>query len=382
MAVSGDDQTNLVACSIAKNLGYPRTIARVRDNRFLNRTRLDFARLFDIDYFIGPELLIANEIFKYMVSPGSQRVETFAHGAIQLRTIIVPQMWRKGNKPISSLEIPKGMMVALIYRRHHKGNRGEVIFPHGEDTIQPGDEVTLIGETEVINEAHHFFGVSASPIDSVFIIGGSRTAIHLTRILEQRQLDTRLVDWNYNRCCELSLQFRHATVINRDAADIDFLRSERVKDVDLVVVSTHSDEGNIMMALLAKEAGAENVIVQLSNTGYIPILNRLGIPHTPSPRVIAANRVLALVMSQTVSSMVALHEDEAEIMEIQVAHDAKVAGIPISDLGPLFPRDFLIAAIQNRGRVMIAHGERIISPGDSVIVVTHPRHLQELEDIF
>ena len=84
VALTNDDQTNLVSCSIAKNLGYPRTIARIRDNRFLNRTRLDFGRIFDVDHSIGPELLVANEIYKYMISPGSLRVETFAHGAVQL----------------------------------------------------------------------------------------------------------------------------------------------------------------------------------------------------------------------------------------------------------------------------------------------------------
>ena len=54
IALTDDDETNLVACSIAKNLGYPRTIARVHDNRYLNRTRLDFSRIFEVDYFISP----------------------------------------------------------------------------------------------------------------------------------------------------------------------------------------------------------------------------------------------------------------------------------------------------------------------------------------
>lgn len=386
IAVSGEDQANLVGCAIAKNLGYPRTIARVRDNRYLNRTRLDFARIFDVDYFIGPEVLVANEIFKYMVSPGSLRVETFAHGAVQLRTIIVPQTWRKGDKTLSELELPPGMMIGLICRHDsHAGAKPEekhVIFPHGDDHILPGDEVTVIGETEVVTESHQFFGLTLHPIKSAVIIGGSRTALNLAKILEKRAISVRIIEKDYNRCCEITEQLRQITVINHDGADLDFLRSEKVSQADVLVVSTHNDEVNVMTGLLGKEAGCENVVVQLSNTGYIPIVNRLGISHTASPRIIASNKILALALSEAVTSMVSLHENQAEIMEIHVSIDSKVAGIPISELGPMLPRDFLIAVIQNRGRVMIADGDKIISPGDNVIVVSNPRYLRELEDIF
>lgn len=385
LALTGEDQTNLVSCSIAKNLGYPRTVARVRDNRYLNRTRLDFGRMFDIDYFISPELLVANDIYKYMNSPGSLCVESFVHGAVQLRTIVVPQNWPRGNKNLSELNIPIGMMIGLIRRvtpHTTKDEDKEVIFPHGNDRIFPGDEVTLIGETEVVSKAHYYFGLSQRPIHSVVIIGGSRTAINLARILESRGMSIRLIEKNYDKCCDLAERLPHTTVINHDGTDFDFLLSEKVGQADVFVVSTHSDEVNVMIGSLAKEAGCENVIVQLSNANYIPIVNRLGINHTTSPRIVAANRIVALAISGTITSMVSLHENQAEIMEVSVSMTSKAAGIPISELGSMLPKDFLIAAIQNRGRVMIADGDKIISPGDSVIVVSHPRHLRELQDIF
>jgi trk system potassium uptake protein TrkA len=46
------------------------------------------------------------------------------------------------------------------------------------------------------------------------------------------------------------------------------------------------------------------------------------------------------------------------------------------------PKDFLIAMIQNRGRIMVANGNRILSPGDTVIVITSPKHAPELGKIF
>lgn len=376
IAVTSEDQTNFVACSLAKQLGYPRTIARVRDNRYLNRTRLDFARIFNIDYFIGPELLVAHEIYKYIVSPGSLRVESFAHGAVQLRTLKIPTNWRKADQTLMELKLPSGIMIALIYRE------GEVIFPHGNDRIFPGDEVTLIGETQTLSSVHQFFGLEYKDVSSVMIIGGSRSAINLSKILGGRNIDVRLIEKDYQKCCSLSEALPNATVINHDGTDLEFLQSEKVERTGAFVVSTHSDELNVMTGLLGKEGGAENVVIQLSNPGYLPIAQRVGIAHTPSPRTIAANRVLALALSQTLTSIVSLYQRQAEIMEIQVSMTSPIAGIPISELGPLLPKDFLIAVIQNRGRVIIADGSRIISPGDTVIVVSDPKHLHELENIF
>jgi len=385
VALTDDDATNLVSCAIAKNLGYTKTISRVRDNRYLNRTRLDFGRIFDVDDFIGPELLVANEIFKYMISPDSIRVETFAHGAVQLRTLVVPNSWRHGDTPISELDLPNGVMVGLIYRivvEPSGGNQEKVIFPHGQDTIKAGDELTLIGETEKIEGASNYFGLTKKSVNSVVILGGSRTAVNLARILEAQEIYTRIIEIDYQKCQALSEMLPKTTIINNDGTDFDFLLSEKVGNADAFVVSTRGDEVNVLASLLGKEAGCSNVIVQLSNPAYIPIVQRLGVEHTASPRIIAANKIMALALSRTVTSLVSLYESRVEIMEIHVSSNSSVTGIPLSELGPLLPKDFLIGIIQNRGRVMVANGNHIISPGDTVIVLSSPRHRNELKKIF
>lgn len=388
VAVTAEDSTNLVSCSTAKNLGFPRTIARVRDNRYLNRSRLDFGRIFDVDDFICPELLVANEIYKYMISPAALRVESFAHGAVELRTIVVPSTWRHTETKIKELQIPEGMMIGLIRRKklgsydyadHHKA---DLLFPHGEDVILPGDEVTVVGEAEVIGEVHTFFGIAERSVKSVVIMGGSRTAINLAKILSNQQISVKIIEKEREKAAYLADLLPSATVVHEDGTNLSFLLSEKISQADAYVVSTRSDETNVMAALLAKEAGSDNIIVQLTNADYAPIVERMGLGYTASPRVVAANRILAVALSGTLTTLVTLYEDQAEIFEIHVSKNSSVTGIPISELGPHLPKDFLIAVIQNRGRVMIANGSRVISPGDTVIVISNPKHRQELKKIF
>ena len=382
LAMTNEDETNLVACSIAKQLGYPRTLARVKGNRFLNRTRLDFARLFHIDHFISPELIVANDILKYMLSPGLLAIEMFAHGAVQLRTVVIPEKWPRSSIPLRDLKLPDGIIIALIRRYDEMTDEAKVIFPHGEDVILPEDEVTIIGETDRIDHVAHYFGFTQRIIDNVVIVGGSITSLNLAKLLEHRKINVRIIEKDHDKCSWLAENLPNCTIIHRDATDAEFLLSEKIGNTDLLIASTHNDELNLMIALLGKEIGCKDTIVVLTNASYGPLLTRLGINYTASPRLSAANHIVSLLLSGSVSSLVSLYENAAEIMEINVSSNSKIVGMPLSELGPLLPRDFLIAVIQNRGHVMIAKGDRILSPGDTVIVLTNPEHVHELEKIF
>ena len=381
IALTNNDETNLVACSIAKHLGYPRTIARVKDSRYLNRTRLDFARIFDVDYFLGPELLVAHDILKHILNPSSLMVENFANGAVQLMVIRIPPEWDKSDVLLRHLNLPQGIICGLI-KRIGLNEEEKLIFPHGDDYILPGDEVTIIGETDVVGKALEFFGLKHKKVRSVVIGGGSLTALNLARLLEQRKINVSIIEKEYDKCSLLSERLTACTIMHHDATDIDFLRAEKIGSAEVIVACTSSDETNLMIGLLGKEAGCEEAVVMLTNLSYVPLISRMGIDYTASPRVSASNHILSQILTGTVSSLVSLYENRAEIMEVNVSYDSKLVGIPLCDLGPLLPKDFLIAMIQNRGRIMIANGERIISPGDTVIVLTDPKHVPYLKKLF
>src|SRR5262249_15282491 len=158
-------------------------------------------------------------------------------------------------------------------------------------------------------------------------------------------------------------------------ADYNFLVLEKVADADMVIACTESDELNMLTAMLSKEAGATNALVMLSNNSFLPIVDNFGLRHIVSPRICAADHILSLMLFGKINSLVSLYGNRAEIMEIKVSQDSKLAGIPLSELGPLLPRDFLVAMIQNRGRIMVARGDRVMSPGDTIIAISDPAHL-------
>lgn len=377
-AATGDDETNLVSCSLAKNIGFPKTIARIQARDYLNHPQLDFGRLFFVDYFIGPEILAAQNLFKMLVHTGDLAVEHFAHGAIQMRTIQIPERWDRGSTPISQLLLPEDLIAGLI-RRKWEGSES-ILIPHGGDYILPGDQVTLVGEAKVMHHLHEIFHSPAVRIASIVIVGGSSVAVHLTHFLCQQKIDVRIIEKNTARCEKLAELLPQATIINRDGADPQLLRSERVQDADALVSCTHFDDTNLLIASLAKQLGCRKAIAEITDGGLAPILEKVGVIPALSGRVNVANRILSILDEETTLSVASLSCDAAKIVELKVSPSSKVVGIPLSDLD--LPKGLLIAVIESQGRVMIGRGNRILRPEDIVIAICHPVQIPKLQQLF
>lgn len=379
LALTDSDEVNLVACNLAKHLGYPLTVCRVKDNRFLNRSRLDFARLFNADYFISPELLVAYEMYKYLLNFHSLFFENLSQGALQVRTITMPETWSDSGKKLKHLHLPSGVMIALIHR--FSSGESTLIFPHGDDHISPGDEVTFIGKQGPIANIHNFFGLQLDSLGSVVILGGSEIGMHLAKILAGSDIDFRIIDKDLKKCEELATKFPKYSVLHHDGTDFDFLLSEKLGYAEYLFVCTHHDETNVLSALVAKKAGCQHVIVVLSDHRFIPLLNQLGIVHVISPQAATAQRIASLATTHTINELITLH-NEAQIVELTVSMNCQIVGIPLADAAPLFPKECLLVTIQSRGHINVAKGDSVICPGDTVTIICRISAVNTLRAIF
>ncbi len=377
-AATGSDETNLVSCAVAKNLGFPRTAALIRSSEYLFHENLDLGRLFYVDYFLASELLAAQDLFKIMVHSGDLAIENFVHGTIQMRTLEIPARWDKGGTPIKNLSLPDEFIIGMIRRKTIEGEK--LIFPHGDDQILPGDVITAVGETKAMTSAHKIFGITEPTVKSVILVGGSEVAEHLARFLIEQHIHVRMIECNLARCKELADTLPEATIINRDGADFGLLRAENVQNVDVLVSCTGNDATNLLIAGLAKEGGCSRAIALTSDPFMGALFEKLGIIPAFSSRHNTAQRLLSIISGKTILSITPTREDGAKIVELKIAPHSKAIGIPLSDLG--LPKDLLVAVIENKGRVMVGQGDRILSPNDTIVVICSSRHLEKLQDLF
>lgn len=377
-AATGDDETNLVACSMAKSLGFPKTACRLQSREYLTQKKVDFGLTFQVDYFMGPEVLAAEDLCKVLLHSSDLAVEHFAHGAIHMRTIQIPEVWSKGSTPIRQLSLPNDLIAGLIRRKMADGET--ILIPHGDDHILPGDHLTVVGEANRMHDLDEIFQSPGTKIRSVILVGGSATAVHLAHFLTLHKIKVRIIEKDLARCEMLARSLPKVTIINRDGRDPQLLRQEKVQDADAFVSCTHFDETNLLIAALGKENGSPKAIAQVTNTQITPILEKVGVLPAFSPRVGIANRILTILDEETTLSVKSLNGDLVKVIELKVPSQSKVIGIPLSELN--LPKGLLIAAIERKGKVMVGKGNQKLNPDDIVIAICNPIQVPKLQGLF
>ncbi|MBC7339662.1 MAG: NAD-binding protein, partial [Firmicutes bacterium] len=146
VAVTNSDEINMIACLIARRLGVPRTIARVRDPDYAGDFQISKEEL-GIDLVINPEFAAALEISRLLSVSLPVYTEPFANGKVQMTEITVEENHHEfANKRLQELNMPKACLVVGISRQ------GKMIVPGGSDKIQTGDTLYILAHFDSVNK--------------------------------------------------------------------------------------------------------------------------------------------------------------------------------------------------------------------------------------
>lgn len=376
LAVTDNDETNILIASFAKKLGCRRVIARVREPEHMNQ--LGFIKeTMGIDSIVNPDLAITVEIYKYLAEKYTLSNGIFTSGKIAL--IEFPS---KKYPALLNLAIPQvkdvlpGMLIAAISRN------GKVIIPHGDDMIKPGDFLYVIGEKDhviALNKTVHERGKYTN-LQKVMIIGGGKTGFYLAEMLSEFGAAVKLVEKDLDRCRYLSTHLTNVMVLHSDGTDLSLLEEENMNEMDAFVTATGYDEENLLLALTAKQHGIDDVISKVSHESYKDLIERMGVDMVLNPLDITASNILRFIQGskKIISSL--LIQGQAEIMEIVAHSHMTMIGVPLAQLN--LPDGVLIAAIHRGQQVIIPNGNTVIEWNDRVIILSLLSEIGDLEKLL
>jgi trk system potassium uptake protein TrkA len=139
VAVTSDDEANLVSCLLAKHLGIQKTIALVNRASYL-----PLMPVIGIDSTVNVRISTANAILRFIRRGDILSVATF-HGidaeAIEFE---IKKADKITGKPLKKLGLPEGSLIAAIVRGE------EVFVPYGNSSIEPGDKVIVFALPKAI----------------------------------------------------------------------------------------------------------------------------------------------------------------------------------------------------------------------------------------
>ncbi len=146
VAVSGDSETNIITCLVAKKHGVKKTVALVENIDLLN-----LSQDIGVDALINKKLIAASYIFRY-VREGDVNALTSIHGVnAEVLEFIVKPRSKITNKVIRDLKFPKKAIIGGVVR----GLQSYITM--GDFQIEPRDRVVVFALPEAIHEVETFF---------------------------------------------------------------------------------------------------------------------------------------------------------------------------------------------------------------------------------
>ena len=397
IACAPNDETNLVACKVAKELfNVPTTIARVRSPEFQDDSPLLGKNGFGVDKVICPEQSVTAYIRKLIEYPEALQVLEFAHGLVSLiavRAVAGGPLVRHRLAEIPQLVPGIEMRIMAIYRQ-------DTVLPHldGMTQIDPGDEVFVLAATEHIRTVLGALRARDQPVKRLMVAGGGKVGLRLAREIHD-SYQIKIIEPLRARCDYLATELpNEVLVLHGDSTDEDLLGDENVDQMDLFIALTSDDEDNIMSCLLAKRLGARRVLAVINRRAYADLVQGTTIDIAISPAHTVLGELLAYVRRGDVEAVHSLRRGAAEALEAIVRGDRKTcrfAGRRIDEVG--LPKGATVGAIVRglhrsdgseagddaKPEVIIAHHDTVVMPNDHVIIfVPRKRMVREVEKLF
>jgi trk system potassium uptake protein TrkA len=150
IAVTGEDEDNLVICQMAKkHFNVARTIARLNNPKH----ELLFQKL-GIDVTVSPTKAILSLIESELPGPHFVLLMTLKKAGLEIVEMKIPDISPVVGKPLNQINLPRKCTLALIIRGQ------EQIFPTAETVLEADDDVYALVNHDGEEELRRSFGTA------------------------------------------------------------------------------------------------------------------------------------------------------------------------------------------------------------------------------
>ncbi len=148
IAVSNDDEVNILASLLAKRFGCERSITLINKT-----TYAPLIGTLGIDAVVNPRTITVSTILQHVRRGRVRSVHSLSDGfgeiieaeALETSTLVGP--------PLRQAKLPDGVIVGALVRD------GEVIIPHGDTVVRPNDRVVIFAAAEAVKKVEKMFSV-------------------------------------------------------------------------------------------------------------------------------------------------------------------------------------------------------------------------------
>jgi trk system potassium uptake protein TrkA len=373
--VTQDDEVNLIAAALAKQMGAKHTVVRLQTDELRGPDGAGLRELIEADLIIDPDADTAEEILRLVSVSGADEVYPMANGNLVVLGVVVgpdSPMVAQTLASIASVDHWRFLFGAVT-------RNGETIIPRGDLEVLAGDHVRVLANVDQQHTVLEALDAVGRRVRRVMVLGGGSVGARVAERLVQ-SAEVTLVERDPDRATALAERLRKVTVVHGDITDTNLLTEEAVATVDVVIAATGEDTANVLACAFAAAQGDAFTVAVLHRLALLPLVRQFGIDAALSPRTASANAVLRQLRGGA-SSVATFLESDVEVDEFVISPGSPADGAVVRDLH--LPRSVLLGAVVHAdGASEIVRGDTALSAGESVVLFARPSALDEVRRVF
>ena len=290
IAVTKSEARNILACSMAKNLGAKKTVARIDNDEFFNTRWKEHISKLDIDHLIYPEMLAAKEIAEALKRTWARYWFELFDGEL----IVVGVKIRSNARIVNQMLKDVSNISHYLHVSAIKRNR-EIIIPRGDDRVMENDIIYIATTRDHIDEVREACGKTQTPVSNVLVVGGNDIAEQLIKRLG-KSVDIKIIESDPERCDELAQRYPNCRLVQGNFSDTELSEEESVGSYDAFIALGENSAVNMMACMIAKTNGVPKTIAQVEDIQFIYEAEALNIGTIVNKKLLASSRIYQIMI--------------------------------------------------------------------------------------
>jgi trk system potassium uptake protein TrkA len=149
VALTNDDQANIIACVMAKTLGCTRNLSLIN-----NVSYPALANALGIDAYVNPRAVTISRVLRHVRRGRIESVHSLQNGAAEVIEAEALETSPLVGRPLRDLKLPEGVRVGAVVRR------GKAVEINGDTQIIARDRVVMFALADKVHQVEQMFRVS------------------------------------------------------------------------------------------------------------------------------------------------------------------------------------------------------------------------------
>ena len=218
----------------------------------------------------------------------------------------------------------------------------------------------------------------------IVVAGAGKLGYSVAELLADDEFDVVVIE-NDPKRKDVVQNSLDVLVIEGNACSPTMFRDPDIRNADVLIACTDSDEVNMITCMMAKNNGIKHTVARIRNVDYAinspEMLNsEMKIDLILNPERITAAEIDHILMTPSALNVDDFAEGKVRMFEAKLKENSPYANIPLKNLK--IPNDILVAMLFRKHKMIIPRGNDVLLPGDNVYFVGKQEAILQFEQNF